>query len=106
MSNTYKSLNIPTDFDSGSGGGGTGLPPYTSSFNNTTSWTLDGDSYAITVPAGVHERGANVIVKAYEAVVDIFEEVDLYVSKTAAGTVTIKVGLNNRFSGKLIIIGE
>jgi len=108
MSNTYKSVNIPKEFDIGSGGGGgsggSSNPPYTVSFNNTTSWTLSGDTYFISVPSGTHNRGSNVIVQVFETNGD-FELVDVFTSLTVSGSVTIKVGLNSRFSGKLIIQG-
>jgi hypothetical protein len=102
MSNTYKSVNIPGNLS----GGGSGNPPYSLAFNDDSSWTLDGSDYRITVPSGVHQRGPNVIVKAYQSVGSDFEEVEVHVTKTSAGSVTIRVGLTSRFSGKLIIIGE
>jgi hypothetical protein len=107
MSNTYKSVNIPKEFESGSSGGGSGSnnPPYTVSFNSTDSWTLNGDTYSISVPAGVHQRGSNIVVQVFETNGD-FELVDVFTSLTASGSVAIKVGLNSRFSGKLVIIGE
>jgi len=104
MSNTYKSVNIPQDFENNSGPGG-GNPPYSVSFNNTTSWSLGVDDYFITVPAGTHERGSNVLVQVFETNGD-FELVDIFTTLTASGSVTIRVGLNSRFSGKLIITGE
>lgn len=109
MSNTYKSVNIPKEFEiigGGGGEGGTSTPPYTLNFNSTDSWTLDNDMYFISVPAAIHNKGANVLVQVYESAVGGFEQVDIYILKTTGGSVSIRVPINNRFSGKLIIAGE
>jgi hypothetical protein len=115
MSNTYKSVNIPKEFESGSGGNGGGggenggeiivnNPPYTMSFNDSDSWILNEDNYSINIPVGVHQRGSNILVQVFETNED-FELVDVFTSLTESGSVTIRVGLNSRFSGKLIIVG-
>lgn len=83
-------------------------PHYVQSFDNTTSWgTASGGEYSISISAGTHGLGTNVIATVYEQLSPTeFEEVFVYTTITSAGTVTIKVPEtpDTRFTGKIIIV--
>jgi hypothetical protein len=100
MANHYKRINTAAT----SGGSG-GNPPYDYTFLIAT-WILDGDGYYITLPESSHNRGNHLSVTVYEDVAGLFEEIDVFIEVTSGGNITIRVPVDNRFDGKMIIIGE
>ena len=103
MAKTYKSIVINASVGSGSS-----FPPHTQSFNATSSWTLNGSDYEITVLESNHSQGANVLVQVYELVGTDYQQVIVDVVKNSIGNVTIKVNASPdlRFEGKLVIKGD
>lgn len=93
---------------SGSGGGGASGPAerYTSTFNNTTDWTLNSPDYTRTILAVTHGRGTNPNVQVYELLSGNYEQINVNVVINGSGDVTLKVTEtpNNRFTGLVLII--
>lgn len=88
-------------------GSGSGFASrYQASFNSTTSWTVSGDDYIITIPESTHNKGLNPSVIVYLDNTVTFEEVIVPITINALGDITIYVTNNpdNRFAGKAVII--
>lgn len=80
------------------------LSNYSEVFNNTTDWTLDVDSYFITVTKAIHKKD-NPIVQTLELSGLDYVEVTTGVRVDASENVIITVNSTPdlRFEGKLII---
>lgn len=102
MANTYK----PIGLEDTSGGGGSGdVSAYSQTFT-TGSWVLSGSFYSLTIPAVTHGLGAKLVIATYELNGTSYEEVEVYVIINNTNDVTLRVGDDNRFIGKVIIQGE
>jgi hypothetical protein len=91
----------------GSGGGGSGpAERYTSTFNNTTDWTLNSPDYTRTILAATHGRGTSPNVQVFELISGSYEQINVNVVVNGSGDVTLKVTEtpNNRFTGLVLII--
>lgn len=78
---------------------------YVRSFNNTTDWTLNVDTYEIEVPASSHGKGINPQLQAFETNGGNFDEVICSMTIDSLGNAKIRVQQtpNLRFNGKLIL---
>jgi hypothetical protein len=78
---------------------------YIRSFNNTTDWTLNVDTYEIEVLASSHGKGINPQLQTFETNGGNFDEVICSMSIDSSGNAKIKVQQtpNLRFNGKLIL---
>jgi hypothetical protein len=89
--------------------GGGGNPPYSASFDATSSWgTASGGEYTITITEATHGLGTNVQVQAFELTGGNYQHVELDIVISPSGDVNIKVTEvpDLRFQGKVVIIGE
>lgn len=101
MANTYNNINIVPV-----GGGGPSNPPFSSVFS-IGSWTLLGSEYFINVPESSHGLGIELQVQVFEESGTDYVEVDTQVLINASGDVKITINQipENRFDGKIVIVG-
>lgn len=87
--------------------GPSGTSSYSQSFDNTTSWgTASGGEYSITITAGTHGLGTDVMAEVYEEISPTeFQKISVSLILTTAGSVIISVleTPDLRFTGKIII---
>lgn len=78
---------------------------YVRSFNNTTDWELQDDSYELSILLSTHNKGSSPNCKVYELINLVYHEIMTSVLMDEIGNVTIQVTSNpdNRFSGKITI---
>lgn len=93
--------------DAVGGGGGSGNPPYTSSFL-VGNWSLDGGVYKIQVLESTHGLGTEIQVQVFEKVGSDYRQLEVDVFITTAGDITLSISSSPdlRFEGKLTIVGE
>lgn len=99
MAQTFKNINTENT-------GGAGNPPF-SSFFSLGSWTTSGSDYIITVLESTHGLGIEIQVQVFEESGIDYTLVDIDTLVTATGDVVIKINQipDNRFEGKITIIG-
>lgn len=103
--NILKDLGI--DFVGTSGGSPSGpAERYFATFNNTTDWTLSSPNYVRTITAATHGKGVNPSVSVFELNGSDYELVNVGITISNIGDVTISVSEtpNNRFNGLILII--
>jgi len=105
----FNPLTGNLDFVGSSGGGGSPSGPaerYFATFNNTSDWTSNSPEYTHTVTAATHGKGSNPNVSVYELVSGNYEAINVNISITTGGDVTIKVSEtpDNRFTGLILIL--
>jgi hypothetical protein len=101
MSNTYKSVNI----ENTTGGGGGGSTPFEQTFI-VSDWVLDSGYYEITILESTHNRGSNIVVQVQELVGSNYQVVDTATEINGSGDLTITIGNDSRFNGRVLIQGE
>lgn len=81
------------------------LGKYVRTFNNTTDWVLEDDSYELSIATSTHSKGSSPNCKVYELINLVYHEVMTSVLMDGVGNVTIQVtsSPDNRFSGKITI---
>jgi len=72
----------------------------------TTDWQNIAGEYEIQVLAATHSKGVNPETEVYELVSAQYEKVNVSITNSSTGDVTIKVSLSpdTRFNGKIVII--
>ncbi len=100
MANTFSNINADNT------GGGSGNPPFVSFFN-VVSWIASGSEYHITLLESVHNLGTALQVQVFEESGADYSLVDIETIITVTGDVTITINQipDNRFDGKLVIVG-
>ena len=85
-------------------------PTYTLVFNDTTDWTaVDASTYAITVPAATHKRGADATASIWRefsggyAIITGTPTAGYTLSINSSGDVMLTVSASARFAGKIVI---
>lgn len=81
------------------------LGKYVKTFNDTTDWELQDDSYELSILMSTHNKGSSPNCKVYELINLVYHEIMTSVLMDEIGNVTIQVTSNpdNRFSGKITI---
>jgi hypothetical protein len=87
-----------------SGGGGSGSTPFEQTFV-TSDWILNSGEYKITINESTHSRGSDIIVQVQELVGSFYQPVDTNYSINATGDITIIIGNDSRFNGRVLIQG-
>jgi hypothetical protein len=84
----------------------TNASKYSLSFNATSSWTLDGSEYVISISQATHNKGTNPLVEVTELVSGELVGVIVSFNINNSGDIKIQVPSNPdlRFEGKLTII--
>lgn len=71
-----------------------------------TDWQLISGEYEIQVLAATHTKGVNPETEVYETNASQYDKVNVFITNSSVGDVTIKVSVSpdNRFIGKIVII--
>lgn len=83
-----------------------GLSKYTSVFNNTTDWVLNGSNYELTVLAATYGSKANPVIYTFETIAGVDTEVFPAIIKNVTNDIILQVTQvpDNRYTGKIIIL--
>lgn len=96
---------VNTETAQGGGGGGGASAPYEQLFT-VASWSLDAGDYILTIAEAIHSAGDKLLVQVEEDIGVAYQEVDVVIQVANNGDVTLRIGNDSRFDGRIIIIGE
>lgn len=87
-------------------GGSGGLSKYSTTFNNTSDWTLNAGFYEYTVLAATHGNKPNPVVETYETIAGDDFEISPTIVRNSGNDIILQVTQipDNRYTGRIIIL--